>query len=92
MTMPCTTSMQQDYPLFLGNWRYMRLPWLHKLTASITLDMTNILKRGPINNLAGSLCLCFQPCGGHDVQSYGVSDRGETSQQRQGTRRAEETG
>ncbi|MQL98312.1 hypothetical protein Taro_031019, partial [Colocasia esculenta] len=52
----------------------------------------------------------YLPCGGHDEQSYGVSDReyfpyhvsfsfvsalpfvGESSQQRQGARRAEETG
>ncbi|MQM05017.1 hypothetical protein Taro_037823 [Colocasia esculenta] len=51
-----------------------------------------------------------QPCGGHDEQSYGISDRfvfpyrasccfastllvvGETSQQQQGARRADETG
>ncbi|MQM03155.1 hypothetical protein Taro_035930 [Colocasia esculenta] len=38
-----------------------------------------------------SLHLYCQPCGGHDVQSYRVSDR-ETSQQRQGACQAEETG
>ncbi|MQL89585.1 hypothetical protein Taro_022162 [Colocasia esculenta] len=71
--------------------------------------MVGLGRRGQLGVLPG-VGLGLRPCGGHDEQSYRVSDRvvfpycascsfasallfvGETSQQRQGACRAEETG
>ncbi|MQL75610.1 hypothetical protein Taro_007970 [Colocasia esculenta] len=78
---------------------------MHLTVTSGSASIATVLCPGGVP----SVCVCY-PCGGHDEQSYRVSDRvyfpyrasgsfasappseGETSQQRQGARRAEETG
>ncbi|MQL88832.1 hypothetical protein Taro_021405, partial [Colocasia esculenta] len=83
----------------------IRRRWTHLTVTSGSVSVASVLCPGRVP----SVCV-YLPCGGHDEQSYGVSDRahfpyratcsfasalpfvGETSQQRQGARRAEETG
>ncbi|MQL84638.1 hypothetical protein Taro_017156 [Colocasia esculenta] len=67
-----------------------RAPIEGVLQAAGVLESLTLERRGKW--WQGLLCLCYYPCGGHDVQSNGVFDRGETSQQQQNARRAEEAG